>query len=1065
MMETAIKAIIILVGFVIAGIIGSAAFAWIKRLWHLRRKDADELEVAELQAALQAVLDIYKKALRAKTHRPTRDQKHALKKKTKEFRKTRDKLRWEDSGYAQEMLSEWDDKVSGMPGTPGGQFGPLIDYACADTPDAVEDLLRKDFALAQRKQFYRMLRDNDVLARIHSAEILTEFREVLQLWRNPIAQPARENDVVVLIIRKLLELDRKVNELPEKIGEVVRECQLRVEEDPAQLRGIIEQLPTIFAAPATRRELLMGYPEPQTVWVGRVDELASIAATWRARQKHIYSVVGFGGQGKSALARRFTETLRQLENPNDRPVVAWWSFYLNRSTDEFFDEAAGLLDIPLIEGEIGRRRNSEQIARDIIARMRTGVDGHRVLLVLDGLEVLQETTPGRVGRIKDVGLYTLLKGILDDSKPDTAESGMVLITTREPLVDLTPDEDRPFTSATLAELSPTDGADLLINLYGLTIEREEAEKFVEEVAGHALTLTLIGALLEESGAKVATLRELRDFIAGEEARVTDPDVTKQAHRLPGYVLRHCGDALDDDHLQIMRLLSCCVRPATKRDFEEVFLQPIGNTREEKTVNDKLVGREYTQLRNSLVRHLCKLHLIEGDEEAGYDMHPLIRSHFYEEETGKAALTDVQRRGVHASFFEVLPKRQSKHHPDTMSEMEPLIDAVLHGCRADLAQRALDEVFHTRIGRMDTGQTTFYLSADLGASETNLQLLRAFFPDGDFSAEPRVSREGSKAYLISAAALMLMTTGRPTDAVSLFERGAEMSHRQSDWVNRSTDFRNLSELLGYLGRLSDAFEAATNALTDLEKVPASHRMKTFSTIFSHGYAASAAGQRGQDVTAAEHFGRAIELHSEDWLWGIRGGNHCTWLARSGDFDRARTAGEKNAAGYGEQAGLSEQTFMFATQGLVERLAWAAADSGRKTLDEMEAFADRAVGVGKRSGDHYVYTYALLEAGRCAAARAEYEPDRREAHVASAKRYLAEAESRANFAASDEYPGGYQIIHADIHVTRAQLAKLASDTQGMHEQCEKAIAICNDPTCDYAWAKQDALALLADTDQDK
>ncbi|MCH7885401.1 MAG: hypothetical protein IIC01_09145, partial [Planctomycetes bacterium] len=65
--------------------------------------------------------------------------------------------------------------------------------------------------------------------------------------------------------------------------------------------------------------------------------------------------------------------------------------------------------------------------------------------------------------------------------------------------------------------------------------------------------------------------------------------------------------------------------------------------------------------------------------------------------------------------------------------------------------------------------------------------------------------------------------------------------------------------------------------------------------------------------------------------------------------------------------------------------------------------------------------------------------------------AEAESRADY-------GGYREIHADIHVTRAQLAKLAGDAQTMHEQCEAAIAICDDPTCDYAWAKEDALALM-------
>ena len=176
----------------------------------------------------------------------------------------------------------------------------------------------------------------------------------------------------------------------------------------------------------------------------------------------------------------------------------------------------------------------------------------------------------------------------------------------------------------------------------MNIDHYEAEAFVQEVAGHALTLTLTGTLLRDAGATSATLQELRDFIVSEDALVTDRDVTTRAHRLPGYVLRHCGGALDDDHRQIMRLLSCCVRPATKRDIEEVFLQPIGDTDEEKSVNDKLQGRKYTELRNGPIRHLCKLHLIEGDEDAGYDMHPLIRRHFYEEETGNGELTDAQR---------------------------------------------------------------------------------------------------------------------------------------------------------------------------------------------------------------------------------------------------------------------------------------------------------------------------------------------------------------------------------------------------------------------------------------
>ena len=43
MLETAVKVLIAVVGFVIAGIIAGFAFAWFKRLWDLPRKDVDDL--------------------------------------------------------------------------------------------------------------------------------------------------------------------------------------------------------------------------------------------------------------------------------------------------------------------------------------------------------------------------------------------------------------------------------------------------------------------------------------------------------------------------------------------------------------------------------------------------------------------------------------------------------------------------------------------------------------------------------------------------------------------------------------------------------------------------------------------------------------------------------------------------------------------------------------------------------------------------------------------------------------------------------------------------------------
>ena len=874
------------------------------------------------------------------------------------------------------------------------------------------------------------------------------------------------------------------------------------------------------------RDLLKGYPEPQPKWVGRAAELAELHTAWLAAGTRVYAVVGFGGEGKTALGRRFTETLRGTGEATRRPVVVWWSFYFNRAADEFFTAVLTHFNIPLTEK--GSPLSTERRAAKLTDLLRTGIDGRPMLLVLDGFETMQEHTAGREGRVTDTGLRELLRATLDDERPDTPGSGTILITTRAPLRGLRRAGDPRFGELTLDELSVNDGVALLTRQYGLEIDPDDAEAFVKEVGGHALTLTLTGGFLKESGAGAPDLAELRAFIAGIEAEITDPALTTRKarfHRLPGYVLRHCGKALKLEDRQFMRLLSCCVRPATRQDIEDVFLHPlttqsptdvasplvgdeanvasplvggdanvasplvggdasslvggeasspvVGEDRgrrrpqgatlqdesnspephERKPFNDKLAGGDYGKMRNRVIRHLLQLRLIDGNERTGFDAHPLVRLHFYNEEKGSAPLTDGQRKAVHSRFFDVLTKRPDKHHPDTMEEMQPLIDAVLHGCRAGRADKALRDVFYPRIGRRDApGRTTFYITSDLGAVETTLVLLRSFFPGGDFSNEPSVSDEGDKAYLVSNAALALLNSGRPATAVPLSKRSLAAYRAQSDWVNASMGCQNLCDSYLRLGRLLEAATAAADALDYIGRVSAGHRFKEAYTQFSHGDAATVAACRGDDEAASEHFTAALELAPDDWLASLHGGWHCTWLARGGVFERARSGAEQNARWCAEKGGLHDQTFALATQALVERLAWAAGDPGRRTLEEMSSYAARAVEVGRRSGHHFYLTYALLEAGRCAVARAEHEPQGRKASVREAEKDLAEAEQRAEYA-------DYRLILADAHMARAALAKLAGDEKTMHEQCQAAIAICDDPTCGYAWAKHDAEALLA------
>jgi hypothetical protein len=104
-------------------------------------------------------------------------------------------------------------------------------------------------------------------------------------------------------------------------------------------------------------------------WTGRDDLLAQITEDWNNPQKHVTGLIGFGGEGKSSLARKWVDDViarRALSPTKQSPVdgettgnkeiasqsalamtspdgVFWWGFYENRSIDEFLEAALNYL--------------------------------------------------------------------------------------------------------------------------------------------------------------------------------------------------------------------------------------------------------------------------------------------------------------------------------------------------------------------------------------------------------------------------------------------------------------------------------------------------------------------------------------------------------------------------------------------------------------------------------------------------------------------------------------------------------------------------------------------------
>jgi hypothetical protein len=115
----------------------------------------------------------------------------------------------------------------------------------------------------------------------------------------------------------------------------------------------------------------------------------------------------------------------------------------------------------------------------------------RTLLVLDGLEPLQNPPGSQEGRLREPSLQALLRELAAFNK------GLCVITTRLPVADLADHAGTSGLRRDLEQLSSDAGAKLLRAL-GVTGHESELQSASEEFGGHCLALALLGSYLTDA---------------------------------------------------------------------------------------------------------------------------------------------------------------------------------------------------------------------------------------------------------------------------------------------------------------------------------------------------------------------------------------------------------------------------------------------------------------------------------------------------------------------------------------------------------------------------------------
>ena len=414
----------------------------------------------------------------------------------------------------------------------------------------------------------------------------------------------------------------------------------------------------------------------------------------------------------------------------------------------------------------------------------------------------------------------------------------------------------------LARLSAKAGVALLLSL-GVKGTLTELEKLVEDAGGHALTLNLLGSYLRD--AHGGDVRK-RDLVKLEEADAEEQG--GHAFRvMDAYAawLEGEGEA-GERALAVLRLLGLFDRPADADCLGALLKEPPipGLTGPLAGVGDAR--------RNVAIARLEAARLLAANRDAAaallsLDAHPLLREYF-----ARQLRTERPEawRSAHERLYRHLAATPDKPRP-SLEDLQPLYQAVAHGCLAGLQQEACYEVYYARICR----RNEVYSIHKLGAFGADLGAVACFFEQPWSRVSPSCT-EAFRSWLLGEAAFRLRALGRLAEALEPMRAGLGMDVRLEDWENAAISAGNVSELGLTLGEVAEAAADAERAVRYADRSG-----DAFQRRGKRSAHADALHQGGRRVESEALFREAERMQAEDrpghpLLYSVRGFQYCDLL---------------------------------------------------------------------------------------------------------------------------------------------------------------------------------------------
>ena len=471
-----------------------------------------------------------------------------------------------------------------------------------------------------------------------------------------------------------------------------------------------------------------------------------------------------------------------------------------------------------------------------------------------------------------------------------------LVTTRQELPELKARLGAALVQQPLDRLSSDDGVALLreLEIKGPGRELREA---VEAYHGHTYSLTLLGTFLHEA-TDDHDIRRRHDFPLLDEEGEHD----HHARHIFETYEKHLGSKSPE--IAVLRLLGFFDRPAARELIDVLRASEKDDLRD--------IVRSLTKLRDTdwqrVLTRLTGLRLLSVADDGSLDSHPLLREYFA---TQLRTQFPKAFRAGHHRLYEHLTKT-TEHRPDTLAGLQPLYQAVRHGCLAGMQAEARRDVYLNRILRGNE----FYSSKKLGAVGANLGAVACFFEEPWCCLSPNLS-ELDQAWLFNEVAIYLKALGRLTDALEPMRAAVQWTCVREMWKEAAVGSSNMSELELTLGLVADAVVDGERSVDFADRSWDAFWMSAARTY--HADALYQAGRREEALALLQEAEAMQAEHQPGYprLYSLQGFRYCDLLLD--EVEIACSTASRQPGGEDRQKGVlrtvaerAKQTLKLATE---------------------------------------------------------------------------------------------------------------------------------------------------------